>query len=104
LPDPLEATEPPPPTPPASDKPSPATIKAVMSTVGAAARACADEPGATVEVELSFAGKRGTVISAIPRAPHDDDELGRCVAQTLRGVTLPVFRQPSLDLLYTIRL
>ena len=105
LPPPPEATELPIPPPPfVPDKPEPAMIKAVMGTVGAAARTCLADPGGKVEVELSVAGKRGTVISAIPRAPHHDDELGHCVAEALRGATFPPFRRPSLDLLYTVRL
>lgn len=101
------------PTPAPTDPSLPETlgtaeIKAGVSPVKDAAKACGGkhgaQPGESVKVKLSIAGATGAVTSAAAEPPHNGTPLGNCVAAALKKATFKKFRKATLGAVYPVKM
>jgi predicted Zn finger-like uncharacterized protein len=101
------------PTPAPTDPSLPETlgtadIKAGVSPVKDAAKACGSkhgaQPGESVKVKLSIAGATGAVTSAAAEPPHNGTPLGNCVAAALKKATFKKFRKATLGAVYPVKM
>lgn len=101
------------PTPAPTDPSLPETlgtadIKAGVSPVKDAAKACGAkhgaQPGESVKVKLSIAGATGAVTSAAAEPPHNGTPLGNCVAAALKKATFKKFRKATLGAVYPVKM
>jgi predicted Zn finger-like uncharacterized protein len=92
--------------PGAPEKLSATDIKAGMSGVKDAAKACGPKhgakPGEKVTVKLSFSGATGTVTKATPLDPHAGTPLGNCVAAALKNAKVIKFKTASQGASYGV--
>lgn len=81
-------------------------IKAAIQKVEAQAKACGPEHGAKsgekVKIKLTLEGATGRVTATFAQSPHDETELGRCVADVLATARFPRFRKPRLGVVYPV--
>ncbi len=88
--------------------PSPSQIRTAMAPVKPTAKACGPRHGGSsgdrVRVKLSAAGRTGKIISAKALEGHAGTALGRCVANALKGATLPRFSKERAGIVYAVRL